>query len=247
MKFIRFIGDSTPQWGVVEGGHVCSPLGDYPLQEVQLLAPCEPTKIICAGLNYIEHAAELDMQMPTEPLIFLKPPSSLAAHEDDVPYPASSSRLEFEGELVAVISRTARNVAAEEAHHFIAGYTVGNDITARDFQVPGSQWTRAKGYDMSTPIGPALVRASDADMQIRTLVNGIVRQDGNTSDMVFGTTTLISYISSIMTLNPGDVVMTGTPPGIGELQIGDQVEVEIDGIGILRNRIVADRTSKEGS
>ena len=197
-----------------------------------------PTKVVGVGRNYAEHARELGNAVPTEPLIFLKPPSAVIGDGEDVVYPRESSELHHEAELAVVIGRECRNVTAAHALNFVRGYTCANDVTARDLQKRDPQWTRGKGFDTFCPLGPRVVSEIDPD-RVRVLmrVNGEVRQDGNTADMIFSVAQLISYISSFMTLVPGDVVLTGTPPGVGPVERGDLMEVEVEGIGILRNRV----------
>ena len=208
------------------------------LSEVRLLAPCTPTKIVAIGLNYAAHAAEANHEVPDEPLIFLKPPSSVIGPGETIVYPAISQRVGFEAELVAVIGRRARHVSVDDALGYVLGYTCGNDVTARDFQRKDGQWTRSKSFDTFCPLGPWIVVGLDAsDLAVRCRVNGDLRQDGNTQDMVFGVKELVASISAVMTLLPGDVILTGTPSGIGPLQPGDRVVVEIEGLGILENHV----------
>lgn len=247
MIFTRFrsLGGSS-EWGVLEDGAVRGPSGDFLLHEISLLPPSDPTKIVCVGLNYRDHAHELSMELPDEPLIFLKPPSSLLPDGGTIRYPTSCTRLDYEGELGVVIGRDARSVASADAAAYIAGYTVANDITARDFQVPGSQWTRAKSYDTFAPLGPHLVKDIDpSNLAIETRVNGETRQSSSTREMVFGVGDLIEYVSEIMTLCRGDVIFTGTPAGVGQLMPGDRVEVTIEGIGTLANRVAEERHAEQ--
>lgn len=209
-----------------------------PLAEVKLLPPCEPSKIICVGRNYVEHARELGNEVPKVPLIFLKPPSALIADGETILLPPQSAQVEHEAELVVVIGKRGRNVTAEQAKKYIFGYTIGNDVTARDLQKIDGQWTRAKGFDTFCPFGPWIDTDFDpADAVITCRVNGQMRQMASTRDMVFSVGVLIAYISSIMTLEPGDLIFTGTPSGVGELQNGDRVEVEIEGLGSLSNPV----------
>ena len=207
----------------------------------RLLPPCAPTKIVCVGRNYPEHAKELGNEPPKEPLIFLKPPSSLIASGDHIVYPSLSERVDFEGELGVVIGKRARNVAAADAMNYVLGYTCVNDITARDLQRKDGQWTRGKGFDTFCAVGPCLVPKDELDLtkiRVRTLVDGVVKQDGPISDMMFGVDDIIAYVSAFMTLEPGDLIATGTPPGVGPLQPGSTVRVEIDGIGVLENTVI---------
>ena len=210
-----------------------------PLKEAKLLAPCQPGKVVCLGLNYRPHAAELNIKLPELPLLFLKPSTSVIGHGDDIVLPPNPERIDYEGELGVVIGRTAKIVAEADYTDYILGYTCFNDVTDRVAQVKDGQWTRAKGYDTFAPTGPCISTAiSPFNLKLETLVNGEVRQSGNTSDLIFGIPRLISFISGIMTLLPGDVIATGTPDGIGSLHAGDTVEIVIEGIGTLRNRVV---------
>jgi 2-keto-4-pentenoate hydratase/2-oxohepta-3-ene-1,7-dioic acid hydratase in catechol pathway len=205
------------------------------------LAPCEPTKIVAVGLNYRDHAEEFGTPIPPEPLIFLKPPSSVVGPGDAIRLPprSLSKRVDFEGELAVVIGRRARNVPVGRAAKYILGYTILNDVTARDLQKKDGQWTRAKGFDTFSPIGPWIVSGiSPADLKIETFVNGKRRQASRTSRLAFKVPELVSFISRIMTLEPGDVIPTGTPSGIGPLKRGNKVEVRIEKIGTLANRAV---------
>ena len=198
-----------------------------------------PTKIIAIGLNYTDHARELNMAIPDTPLIFLKPASSVIGHNDVIVYPSLTKELNYEGELAIVMKEKARHVPREETPSFIAGYTCANDVTARDLQRLDGQWTRSKSFDTFCPLGPAIVPGVDpgAGLEITTRVNGVVKQHSTTKNMIFDCPSLVSYVSSIMTLLPGDVIITGTPFGVGLLEVGDEVEVEIEGIGILKNRV----------
>lgn len=208
----------------------------------RLLPPCAPTKIVCVGRNYLEHARELGNEPPAEPLIFMKPPSSLIASGDSIVYPAASQRVDFEGELGLVIGRRARNVRREDALSYVRGYTCVNDVTARDLQKKDGQWTRGKGFDTFCAVGPCMVPKEELDfskLRVRTLVNGEVKQDGPVSDMIFSLDVILEYVSAFMTLEPGDLIATGTPPGVGPLVPGDTVRIEIDGIGILENPVIA--------
>ncbi len=200
-----------------------------------------PSKIVCVGRNYVEHARELGNEMPERPLLFLKPPSSLVADGDAIVLPAASQRVEHEGEIAVVMGRTARSVAAVDAWDFVAGIAPLNDVTARDLQKADVQFTRAKGFDTFCPLGTMVPPESvDRDaLEVICRVNGQVRQHGRAADMAFSIPVLIEYISGVMTLEPGDVIATGTPAGVSPLQPGDVVEVEIPGIGILRNPVQA--------
>ena len=197
-----------------------------------------PTKIVAVGRNYAAHAEEQGHEVPTEPLIFLKPVSSIVGDGDDVVYPAQTRNLHHEAELAVVIGRRCHQVDEAEALEYVAGYTCANDVTARDLQETDDQWTRAKGFDTFCPLGPRVVADLDPGGATVTMrVNGEVRQQGSTHDMLFPVPELVSYISGVMTLEPGDVILTGTPPGVGAVQRGDTMEVEIEGIGILRNGV----------
>ena len=196
----------------------------------------QPTKIIAIGLNYHDHAKELNMVVPDYPLIFLKPPSSVIGSGETIVYPAQTEELHYEGELAVVIKDTARNVSPGEARSYIAGYSCANDVTARDLQRKDGQWTRSKSFDTFCPLGPRIVSDIDpTNSEIMTRVNGVIKQHLNTNNMIFNVYKLVSFVSGIMTLFPGDVIITGTPPGVGSIQVGDEVEIEIEGIGVLRN------------
>jgi 2-keto-4-pentenoate hydratase/2-oxohepta-3-ene-1,7-dioic acid hydratase in catechol pathway len=199
-----------------------------------------PSKIVCVGRNYAAHARELGNEVPAEPLLFLKPPSSLIGDGDTIYLPSASRRIEFEAEIGVVIGRTLRRVSAGEAERGIEGFVCLNDVTARDLQKQDSQWTRAKGFDTFCPVGPRVVKGLDwRDLEVVGRVNGEERQRGSTAAMVFPIPVLLAYISEIMTLEPGDLVATGTPAGVGPLAPGDVVEVEIAGVGLLRNPVAA--------
>ena len=198
-----------------------------------------PSKIVAVGRNYIAHARELGHEVPTEPLIFLKPSSAIVGDGDDVVYPDASGRVDHEAELAVVIGRRCTAVSEAEALAYVRGYTCANDVTARDLQETDDQWTRAKGFDTFCPLGPAIVEGLDpSSLQVVARVNGKERQRGSTADMLFGVPALVAYISAVMTLEPDDVILTGTPPGVGPVQRGDLMEVEVEGIGVLRNRVV---------
>jgi 2-keto-4-pentenoate hydratase/2-oxohepta-3-ene-1,7-dioic acid hydratase in catechol pathway len=204
------------------------------LREVTLLCPVEPSKIVCIGRNYRAHAAELGHDLPKEPLIFLKPPSSLQGPNDAVVLPAQSQRVDYEAELGVVIGKQARNVTVSDALAHVFGYTVVCDVTARDLQEKDGQWTRAKGFDTFCPVGPWVVQGLDPNALVVQLhQNGALKQDGNTSDMIFNVAQLIAHISSVMTLLPGDLISTGTPHGVGPMKAGDQIVVRVSSIGEL--------------
>jgi 2-keto-4-pentenoate hydratase/2-oxohepta-3-ene-1,7-dioic acid hydratase in catechol pathway len=213
----------------------------HPLEEVHLLPPIEPSKIICVGRNYIAHAKEHDAEVPDVPLIFLKPPSTLIAHEDTIILPPQSNQVEHEAELAVVIGKSGRWIPPEDAQEYILGYTIANDITARDLQFQDGQWTRGKGFDTFCPVGPWIETDLDpADALITCHVNDEMRQMASTRDMVFSVRQLIAFSSSVMTLEPGDLILTGTPSGVGPLFDGDQVQVEIEGIGSLYNQVATE-------
>lgn len=212
------------------------------LSAVRLLAPAEPGKIVCIGRNYREHAKELDHPIPTEPLIFLKPPSSLIGPGDEIRRPAElSQRVDYEGELAVVIGkRCYRLRQSDDVKPYIVGYTCLNDVTARDLQNKDGQWTRAKGFDTFCPVGPVVAEGLDPwkGVRVQSRVNGELRQDGTTADFLFPLDVLIRFISQVMTLERGDVIATGTPAGVGPLKAGDVVEVMVEGVGTLRNPVV---------
>ncbi len=214
----------------------------YALDGLELLPPAEPSKIVCIGKNYKAHADEMGEGQPPEPVLFIKPNTCIVGNGDDVVYPAISNRVDFEGELGVVIGRCASKVQKGHAHEYIFGYTCLNDVTARDIQkspAQGTQWTRGKGFDTFCPIGPHIETELDAqNLEIETRLNGEVKQHSNTRLMTHGIDSLICFITEGMTLLPGDIVATGTPEGIGSMQRGDEVEVELEGIGVLKNRIV---------
>jgi 2-keto-4-pentenoate hydratase/2-oxohepta-3-ene-1,7-dioic acid hydratase in catechol pathway len=207
----------------------------------RLLPPCSPTKIVCVGRNYAEHAKEMGSEVPTEPTIFLKPPSSLIAAGDAIVYPRLTQRLDYEGELGVVIGRRARNVKSADADAYILGYTAVNDVTARDLQRKDGQWTRGKGFDTFCPVGPYIVPRDEADpgsFHLRTFVDGDKKQDAAIAEMIFSVDDIIAYISAFMTLEPGDLIATGTPSGVGPLQPGSRVRVEVEGVGALENTVI---------
>ena len=212
-----------------------------PLSEVKLFAPLEPSKIVCVGRNYREHAAELGNKMPEEPLLFLKAPSALIASGDNIELPSASQQVEHEGELGVVIGRVARNISQDENPlDYVFGYTCVNDVTARDLQRKDVQFTRGKSFDTFCPVGPWIETELDpTNATVTTRLNSEIKQQGNTADMAFPVAFLIRYISEIMTLYPGDLIATGTPAGVSRMKEGDVVEVEVAGIGVLRNQIVS--------
>lgn len=250
MRFIRYQFESNPpQYGWLHEGLV-GPLDGSPfegyrrleasiaLEQVRLLTPVLPQKIICVGRNYADHAREQDAEIPEIPLLFLKPPSSIIAHQAPIYLPPQSQQVDHEAELAVVIGRTCRWVSSETALSFVFGYTIANDVTARDLQRKDGQWTRAKGFDSFCPLGPWIETDFDpADALITCRVNEELRQMSSTREMIFTISQLIAFISSIMTLEPGDLILTGTPAGVGPLQPGDMVDISIEGIGSLRNPV----------
>jgi 2-keto-4-pentenoate hydratase/2-oxohepta-3-ene-1,7-dioic acid hydratase in catechol pathway len=256
MRIVRYqMKDEPPKYGWLLEDKVGEIEGDLfssykrkkvgvPREEVSLLAPVRPSKILCVGRNYVDHAKELGNEVPQVPLIFMKPPSSVITDGETILLPPQSQQVEHEGELVAVIGKRGRNVTAEEASEYVFGYTVGNDVTARDLQKIDDQWTRAKGFDTFCAYGPWIDTEFDpSDAVVTCRVNGQMRQMASTRDMVFNVNILIAYVSSIMTLEPGDLLFTGTPAGVGALVDGDVVEVEIEGLGKLSNPVRAEGSS----
>jgi 2-keto-4-pentenoate hydratase/2-oxohepta-3-ene-1,7-dioic acid hydratase in catechol pathway len=254
MRICRFTSREkfNPLYGIVDGETIAplsaaSPFDAalhtgtdrLPLSEVSILAPVVPSKIVCVGRNYREHAAELGNAMPTEPLLFLKAPSSIIAPAEAIELPAVSNQVEHEGELGAVIGRVARNLGAEEDPlAYVFGYTCVNDVTARDLQRKDVQFTRAKSFDTFCPVGPWIETSLEPrDVLLTTRVNGEIKQQSQTSQMAFNVSFIIRYISQMMTLYPGDLIATGTPAGVSRLKAGDVVEVEVEGIGVLRNSV----------
>lgn len=212
----------------------------FPLSEVRLLSPVLPSKVVGIGKNYAEHAREMGSEPPAEPVIFLKPSTSVIGPGDPVPYPALSSEVHHEAELAVVIGRLCREVPVQRSLEVVLGYTVANDVTARDLQRTDAQWTRAKGFDGFCPLGPWIVTDLDpSDLRVTCAVNGQVRQDASTADLLRGIPELISYVSAVMTLLPGDVILSGTPAGVGPVVPGDEMTVSVEGIGSLSNGVVA--------
>ena len=253
MRLIRFsTANEPPQFGWVNkdmvGRIFGSPFGEYqrseaniPLGSVQLLAPVQPSKIICVGRNYAEHAKETKSEVPTTPLLFLKPPSAVIAPQQTITLPPQSQQVEHEAELVVVIGKRGRWISPEEASKHILGFTIGNDVTARDLQNKDLQWTRSKGFDTFCPLGPWIeTEFKPVDVMITCHVNGELRQMASTHDMVFHIEQLVAFASSIMTLEPGDILMTGTPAGVSPLHPGDIVEITIEGIGKLSNPVATE-------
>lgn len=251
MRIVRFHHQREVLWGVAEDGRISvlarPPFGvirrsgrRIPFSPARLCAPTVPSKIILAGLNYRTHAREMRMAVPDEPVIFLKPPTSLVAHRGKIVYPRGVTRLDFEAELALVVGKTARGIRRRDAGKYILGYTCLNDVSARDLQKKDIQWTRAKGFDSFCPVGPWIeTDFNPADRRVRAILNGAVMQDASTADFIFPPDELFAFVSSVMTLYPGDIISTGTPAGIGPMRPGDAISVEIEGIGRLENRVVS--------
>jgi 2-keto-4-pentenoate hydratase/2-oxohepta-3-ene-1,7-dioic acid hydratase in catechol pathway len=239
-------GDDAGVEAVAEiAGHPFGPVTftgtRHPLAAVKLLAPVLPSKVVAIGKNYAEHASEMGGDVPERPLIFLKPSTAVTASGEPIAYPPSSSRVDYEGELAVVVGRLCRDVPESRAMEVVFGYTCANDVTARDQQASDGQWSRAKGYDTFCPLGPWIETELDVDdLRITTTLNGDIKQDGKTSQIVHKIPSLIAYITACMTLLPGDVILTGTPAGVGPMSVGDEVAVEIEDIGRLVN-VVAQR------
>ncbi len=238
----RILKDKAIIEGLVsDDGLFCSYNGDKhgSIDRLNLLPPCQPTKIILAGLNYLSHANELEMEAPNEPVIFLKPISSLIGHKDNIQLPHQSNRVDYEAEIAVVIGRHCKDIEPKEAHKVIWGITCLNDITARDLQKKDGQWTRAKSFDTFCPIGPFIAPyTGNRELIVKAHLNGKLVQEGSSSDMIFSIEELVSFISRIMTLNKGDIISTGTPPGIGQLHKGDEICIEIEGVMKLCNFVV---------
>ena len=262
MRIARFAGEDDPQFGLIGDENGVPTIGilkgdplyagvelsgqKIPLDDVRLLAPVIPrSKVVCVGKNYLRHAAEMGGEVPDEPLIFLKPNTSVIGPGESILYPRQSSDVHYEGELAVVIGRICRDIVAADAGKVILGYTAANDVTARDLQAKDGQWSRAKGFDTFCPLGPWIETELDpADLAITTELTkegqpSETKQDGRTSDMVFSVPDIVEYVSSFMTLLPGDVILTGTPDGVGPMAVGDTVSVTIEGIGTLTNRVMS--------
>lgn len=252
MKIVRIKSDDDIVYGVADSEGVLVYQGSpfvaweptenvVPWPKVTLLSPVIPTKVMCVGKNYEDHAAEMQGEVPEEPLIFMKPATSVIGSNANVVHPKLSEEVHHEAELAVVISKPARNIRAEDASQYIFGYTAANDVTARDLQRRDGQWARAKGFDTFCPLGPAIETELDPLERLAVIckVNGEVRQAGFTADMVFGVAEILEYVTAFTTLLPGDVILTGTPSGVGKVEPGDVMEVEVDGIGVLTNRVVA--------
>ncbi|MDD4169594.1 MAG: fumarylacetoacetate hydrolase family protein [Desulfotomaculaceae bacterium] len=248
MEIGRFIYKDEIFYGIITGGDKVTvlegePYGQimpgsqvYTIDQLKTLAPCTPTKAVCVGLNYRDHAEEVGYPIPEEPILFIKPSTTVIGPGADITYPPSSIQVDYEAELAVVIGRTCRNVAIEQAREYILGYTCGNDVTARDLQRKDGQWTRAKSFDTFLPLGPYIITELDpGNLSVELRLNGETKQSSSTANLIFDVFTLVSFISGVMTLKPGDVIMTGTPGGIGPIAVGDKIEVEIQGIGVLSN------------
>jgi 2-keto-4-pentenoate hydratase/2-oxohepta-3-ene-1,7-dioic acid hydratase in catechol pathway len=247
MRLVRFLAQGKPACGIVNGDELAELEGDFftpfktlkachSLSQVKLLPPCKPSKIVAVGLNYQDHANELGFAIPEEPTIFLKPATTVIGPGEAIIYPTMSSRVDYEAELGVVIKDRVRSISPKEAPDHILGYTCANDVTARDLQKKDGQWTRAKSFDTFCPIGPWIETDLEPnDLLIQSYLNGERRQSSRTSQFIFKVNELVSFISGIMTLEPGDLIITGTPAGIGPMKPGDEIEVRIEGIGSLRN------------
>ena len=247
MKLVRFLAKGKPAWGIVNGDELAELDGDFftpfktlkaghVFSQVKLLPPCNPSKVVAVGLNYRDHARELGLAVPEEPVIFLKPATTIIGPGESVVVPRTSSRVDYEAELGVVVKDRTRDIGPEEAPDHILGYTCANDVTARDLQKKDGQWTRAKSFDTFCPVGPWIETDLDpGDLLIQSYLNGERRQSSRTSQLIFSVHELVSFISGVMTLEPGDLIITGTPAGIGPMKPGDEIEVRIEGIGSLKN------------
>lgn len=257
MKFLRFKNNEEIKTGCLDNDKVLELKGDildyfnadagkirenivktHSPDDIEIINPVDASKVVCVGLNYKDHADELEMALPDHPIIFIKPSSSLIGPNEKIVNPPESEQVDYEAELGVVIGRDCRNVSAEEAEDFIFGYTIVNDITARDLQEYDSQWTRSKSYDTFCPLGPVIDNEfTPVDKKIQSFVDGEIRQDSNISNMIFSPFELVSFMSHVMTLKAGDVIATGTPPGVGPIAVGETVEIRIEGIGSLANQL----------
>jgi 2-keto-4-pentenoate hydratase/2-oxohepta-3-ene-1,7-dioic acid hydratase in catechol pathway len=256
MRITRFLTRNKARYGIIKDNLILSLAKDpfssfsagtgfeydgktYSLNEVRMLPPCQPSKLVCLGLNYCPHAQEFNQQLPSIPLLFLKPSTSVIGPEEAIVLPKNRIRVDYEAELGIVIGKKAKDVSLEKAREYVLGYTCVNDVTERQVQKDDGQWTRAKGFDTFAPIGPWIeTEVRPDDLKIETYLNNEVRQSSRTTELIFGIDKLISFISGVMTLLPGDIISTGTPGGIGPMKTGDIVEIRIENIGTLRNPVV---------
>jgi 2-keto-4-pentenoate hydratase/2-oxohepta-3-ene-1,7-dioic acid hydratase in catechol pathway len=252
MRIVRYRREDDVGFGILEGETVAAisphPFAAFeytgqrfPTSETRLLAPVLPTKVVAVGRNYAEHAREMGAEVPGDPVIFLKPSTSVIGPGDPIVRPEGVGRVDYEGELAVIVGKLARRLAPGDAIQAVLGFTCANDVTARDLQRADGQWTRAKGFDTFCPLGPWIETDLDSsDLAVHTLVNGEVRQQARTAQLEHGVAALLAFVSRVMTLLPGDVLLTGTPAGVGPLEAGDLVEVEVEGIGVLANEVVAE-------
>ena len=249
MKIVRYKQAGQTKTGILKGDQIKVVTGDITgdynisthyddLNNAELIIPCQPRKIVCVGLNYRDHAEELEMDLPEEPIIFLKPASAVTGPNSKIKYPSMTEQVDYEAELAVVIKDEIKDITPEQAKEHILGYTCFNDVTARDLQSKDGQWTRAKSFDTFAPLGPVIETELEVDnLEVKLYKNGELRQDSTTRQMIFSIPKIVSFVSQIMTLYPEDVIATGTPPGVGEMKAGDQVEVVIEEIGGLKNRL----------
>lgn len=237
MRKARIENEGEEHEARLRDGELLTDSGTYGMDEVELLPPCNPSKVVAVGKNYADHAAELGGEVPDFPLLFFKPASAVVGHDVAIEYPVSSERVDYEGEVGLVVGDRCRDVSEGEALSYVEGVTCVNDVTARDWQERENQWARAKGMDTFCPIGPYIQTEFGSELGVETRVNGERRQSSNTGGMVYSFAELVSEVSRFMTLYPGDVVATGTPEGVGMLEVGDVVEVEVEGVGTLRNSV----------
>jgi len=246
VRLVRFAAQGRLARGIIQDDEVTEGEGDFaslklsrirhPLAQVQLFPPCTPSKVVAVGLNYRDHAGEMGLPIPDEPILFLKPPTTVIGPGEKILYPAMSKRVDYEAELGVVIKKRCKNIGPEAAPDYILGYTCANDVTARDLQKKDGQWTRAKSFDTFCPVGPWIeTEVEPSDLQVQSRLNGELKQSSRTSQFIFKVPELVAFISRVMTLEPGDLIITGTPSGIGPMQPGDEVEVRIEGIGSLKN------------
>ncbi len=251
MKYLRFFHNNEVKYGILEKDDVVLELeGDYssypsrhkhPLSQCKFLIPCLPSKIVAVGLNYTDHAKELKMPVPEEPVLFIKPSTSAIGPDEKIVSPKMCTHLDYEAEVAVVIKKVCRHISPEQANEYILGFTCFNDVTARDLQKKDGQWTRSKSFDTFSPLGPFIASGlNPADIAVELRLNGQVKQSGSTKNLIFPIPQLVSFVSQVMTLLPGDVITTGTPPGVGAMKAGDTVEVTIPGVGTLKNNVVGE-------